>query len=211
MKKFFTLCMGLIAALAMQAQSDFPLQFADKDGNIIADGTTLNITTYEADDFGGVQMPSGLYVKNISNEKVQGGGEYTIQSISNGAFQTCFPNNCVSKESVGTYTTGNGEFAAGVPKNMMTEWLPMADGSCQVVYQLVVFNQNPLTKEWSKDTSKIGPTVTLNFTYSTAGISIVEAGNDTKGKAAYYDLSGRRIEKPAKGLYIVNGRKVVIK
>ena len=45
----------------------------------------------------------------------------------------------------------------------------------------------------------------------TAGISIVEAGNGTKGKAAYYNLSGRRIAKPAKGLYIVNGRKVVIK
>ena len=30
MKKSFTLFMGLVAALAAQAQSDFPLQFADK-------------------------------------------------------------------------------------------------------------------------------------------------------------------------------------
>ena len=44
MKKIFTLFMGLVAALAAQAQSDFPLQFADKDGNIIADGTVLNLT-----------------------------------------------------------------------------------------------------------------------------------------------------------------------
>ena len=77
MKKLFTLCIGLVAALAIQAQSDFPLQFADKDGNIIADGTTLDITAYETDDFGDVQMPSGLYVKNTSGEAVQGGGEYT--------------------------------------------------------------------------------------------------------------------------------------
>ena len=44
MKKFFTLCCGLFAALAIQAQNDFPLQFADKNGNVITDGTTLNIT-----------------------------------------------------------------------------------------------------------------------------------------------------------------------
>ena len=43
------------------------------------------------------------------------------------------------------------------------------------------------------------------------GIDITEVGNGTKGKPAYYDLSGRRIAKPAKGLYVVNGRKVVIK
>ena len=27
----------------------------------------------------------------------------------------------------------------------------------------------------------------------------------------YYDLSGRRVMNPTKGLYIVNGRKVIIK
>ena len=27
----------------------------------------------------------------------------------------------------------------------------------------------------------------------------------------YYDLSGRRVEKPTKGIYIVNGKKVVVK
>ena len=26
-----------------------------------------------------------------------------------------------------------------------------------------------------------------------------------------YDLQGRRVEKPTKGLYIVNGKKIVIK
>jgi len=41
-----------------------------------------------------------------------------------------------------------------------------------------------------------------------SGIDNVPAvGTDTTG--AVYDLSGRRIIKPAKGIYIINGKKVV--
>ena len=31
------------------------------------------------------------------------------------------------------------------------------------------------------------------------------------GKGEYYDLQGREVAQPAKGLYIVNGKKVIIK
>ena len=33
----------------------------------------------------------------------------------------------------------------------------------------------------------------------------------SKGEGVYYDLQGRRVAQPAKGLYIVNGKKVIIK
>ena len=33
----------------------------------------------------------------------------------------------------------------------------------------------------------------------------------SKGEGVYYDLQGRRVAQPTKGLYIVNGKKVVIK
>lgn len=36
-------------------------------------------------------------------------------------------------------------------------------------------------------------------------------GNESNDKAAIYDLGGRRVEKAQKGLYIVNGKKVIIK
>ncbi len=32
-----------------------------------------------------------------------------------------------------------------------------------------------------------------------------------EGETVYYDLSGRRVEHPTKGIYIINGKKVVIK
>ena len=47
------------------------------------------------------------------------------------------------------------------------------------------------------------------------GIQAVESGNlfpaFSQGEGAIYDLQGRRVTQPTKGLYIVNGKKVVIK
>ena len=43
----------------------------------------------------------------------------------------------------------------------------------------------------------------------TTGINTVQ-GSELKVKG-YYDLSGRRVAQPTKGLYIVNGKKVIIK
>ena len=173
MKKFFTLCFGFLTALAVQAQSDFPVQFADADGNIIADGTTLELTAFEVDIFGGVEMPSTLFAKNTSSDNVQIGGIYSISSMANGAFQTCFPENCVQKSAVGSYTTESGVIVGGDLKDMKTEWLPDAEGTCVVAYQLATFKQNPITKAWMVD--KKGPTVTLNFTYDPTGITTTEA------------------------------------
>ena len=209
MKKIFTLCVGLFAALALQAQSDFPLHFVDKNGNEIADGSTLIITDWIDDGFGGIMVPSGLAVKNTSDAEVQCAGAFTVRSISNGAFQSCFPMNCMQARTVGDYTTQNGAMAAGDLKNMQTEWLPDPDseGTCTVVYQLITYKQNPITKQWTVD--KYGPTVTMNFAYGTTGINNAPTSNAQRSTC--YDLMGRRVSKPAKGVYIINGRQVVIK
>lgn len=44
-----------------------------------------------------------------------------------------------------------------------------------------------------------------------SGIMTTNLTNDTNSVGAWYDLQGRKVTKPTKGLYIVNGRKVVIK
>ena len=50
----------------------------------------------------------------------------------------------------------------------------------------------------------------LSFDYNTGtGIVETENGNVETGNAAIYDLSGRRVQKAQKGLYIVNGKKVI--
>ena len=45
---------------------------------------------------------------------------------------------------------------------------------------------------------------------TTAGIEEVATPKTNNG-AVYYDLQGRRVEKPNRGIYIVNGKKVIIK
>ena len=43
------------------------------------------------------------------------------------------------------------------------------------------------------------------------GIRSIDNGKQSVKNGAFYDLSGRRVENPQHGLYIVNGKKVVIK
>ena len=43
------------------------------------------------------------------------------------------------------------------------------------------------------------------------GIDFVQTDTRFSGQRVIYDLSGRRVVNPTKGLYIVDGRKVVIR
>ena len=45
----------------------------------------------------------------------------------------------------------------------------------------------------------------------TTGIKTVESSKLNVESSIIYDLQGRQVTNPTKGLYIVNGRKVVIK
>ena len=53
--------------------------------------------------------------------------------------------------------------------------------------------------------------LTLSFRNGITGISERVSMKDVFGDNTYYNLSGQRVEKPTKGLYIVNGKKVFIK
>lgn len=50
----------------------------------------------------------------------------------------------------------------------------------------------------------------FSFDEETTGIDGVK-GQKEDVRGVYYDLQGRRVEHPTKGLYIVNGKKVIIK
>ena len=213
MKKNITLLFCLLANLAVQAQTVFPLQFVDKDGQVIPDGTELNITDYEVDEFfGDIQMPVNVWVKNVSTGIVQGGGTFTIQAISNGWFQTCFPMFCMRKSGTGTFSTDSGAFDPGQSTSLQTEWLPDDEGVCVVTYRLQTFRQNPNNNKWMVDAD--GPQVTLKFFNGTTAI---KRPTTARNGGEVYDLSGRKIFKDQcsmlnglkKGIYIINGKKVL--
>ncbi len=52
---------------------------------------------------------------------------------------------------------------------------------------------------------------TMSFDGFETGISDDVKSQKLNGDGAVYDLSGRRVEKPRKGMYIENGRKVIVK
>lgn len=51
----------------------------------------------------------------------------------------------------------------------------------------------------------------MNFGDETTGIKTIGNASVTTGSSAVYDLQGRRVENPTHGLYIVNGKKVMVK
>ena len=58
--------------------------------------------------------------------------------------------------------------------------------------------------------SASAPILNLDFGGETTGINAVN-GSEFKVNGEYYNLAGQRVANPTKGLYIVNGKKVIIK
>ncbi len=68
------------------------------------------------------------------------------------------------------------------------------------------------TGEGNLDTSDPGAQLSAGYRFDFSGFTGVESVEaEGAENAVYYDLSGRRVENPVKGIYIVNGRKVLIK
>ena len=55
--------------------------------------------------------------------------------------------------------------------------------------------------------------IALVFDDETTGIEAIDVTPETvkEGAREYYNLNGQRVMNPGKGLYIVNGKKVIMK
>ena len=60
-------------------------------------------------------------------------------------------------------------------------------------------------------TSNGASELVLDFGGETTGIMSVDNGQLTVDSSEVYNLNGQRVAQPTKGLYIVNGKKVIIK
>ena len=206
MKKFFTLIffsLWMNATVSSQSLNN-GYAFTDAAGNAYST-ETITCNQAEDDGFGMVEIPSGLYIKNIdADEGTKVAVQANITKMDNGRVQLCFPVNCISYSSTGEQKmTETAEIAKGEVKNLQTEWLPEAEGTCTVVYTATVYSG--FVKKGTFD-------ITVNYQYGAAGISSTIV-NPVKPQATY-DLSGRRLAMGKRGLCIVrmpNGtmRKVV--
>lgn len=80
----------------------------------------------------------------------------------------------------------------------------IADGNYPVILKNVKLTETDISKFYV--TEEVETTMTVSSGPPT-GISEV----DKRRNDIYYDLQGRRIKIPSKGLYIVNGKKVIVK
>lgn len=195
MKKLFTLSLFLLTSAWTMAQDSNTFQFVDKEGNVVADGTTINRSELVDDPFGEYYISTGLYVKNTTGDKVNMRVAYQIETMDNGEFQICFPVNCVRKSVTGSYTTTSGSLDAGTVSNLQCEWFPVAYGSCRARLTIEVLNALG-----SKTAD--GPTVTVAFNYADPS-GIVGIHHASAVPQQYFSADGREENRPLRGLNII--------
>ena len=69
----------------------------------------------------------------------------------------------------------------------------------------------PTNKAYLEFDEEINGAPVLSLDSNTTGISTLNVERETLNNNSYYMLDGRRVAQPTKGLYIVNGKKVIIK
>lgn len=215
MKKLLMSCVALLMGTVMFAQgADNTFQFLKTDGTVVADGETIICNNVEKSDFDEILIPSGLNIRNTTGSVAYCAVDFTITEMQGGMFQICFPLNCIAKFETGAYETGAGAVAAGITKDLATEWLPDEGkyGTCTVIYQAKVMERNGNTYTLKAR----GPKITVRYEYNNPnGVYGVETSGE-KSVTAYYNLSGRRMPVAQKGLNLVKYsdgtvRKIIVK
>lgn len=87
-------------------------------------------------------------------------------------------------------------------------WHPMSDGSSLKPFRIYMKIENRDGTPFQPAASEAGIRIRVAGEDNATGIAETESDN---GKAEIYDIAGRRVQNPAKGIYVVNGKKTVIK
>lgn len=162
------------------------------------EGTTLNFT-----DATEIKAGKPVMIKTSSTDT-----EYTIEN----AWLPGTELTGVSKENGDVKYTFTGTYAeeelAGKKFTLINgKYFYNYDGTESTVkaksFRAYFLNETP---ETAAAKSKI---IGFNLDGDTTGISEIKAGSKNDGKM--FDMQGRRVLSPAKGLYIQNGKKVIVK
>ena len=109
--------------------------------------------------------------------------------------------------------TGADDVSTNKMKGSATATTAIAEGEGYIlvdgVFQPSLAGDLPAGKAYLNVAVSSAPVLNLNFGDDTTGIKVIDNGQLTIDN--YYNLAGQRVTQPTKGLYIVNGKKVVIK
>lgn len=225
MKRFYTLALGLMmGATTLFAQKTTDLQFVTINEDKVETGVVKDGAIIDATEETPLGITSGLALKNVSGSAQKNLLCFEILEIDNGNITCCF-NVCKNYTDLGkNYQPEfvmDGEYymansfkvlESGEFKDLQTEWAAASKGKCVVkftAYQGVV-DEEISDSQWQAYNLVEGPSVTVNFLNGvpSTGISNIE-NKDVDNN--YYDLAGRKVAKPTKGIYVKNNKKVIVK
>ena len=209
MKRVFISAIAALLCIGASAQSDLTtFQVVDKNGNVVADGATLEFSETEVLN-GALQIPTGLSVKNTTGTDQAIGIDINLSKIDNGNFSCCFPSSCTDVSKAGEYKDYNapGILEAGETKEILTEWIPQTYGKCTATLQFKV--HTIVEKELfgikipePGDFKAYAQKITVNFEYKDpAGINDLSSDNNAK-VVSRYNANGTRVSSDFKGLAI---------
>ena len=171
-------------------------------------------------------ITSGIAVKNVSGSAQKVVIKFELVELDNGSFSCCFGGNCNPYKELGTYYKPeliyDGEYIssktflesvckANEIMDIESHWEPKSKGKCVVKFTAYkgVVDEEISDSEWQAYYLVEGPSVTVNFLNGVpSSISNIE-NKDVDNN--YYDLAGRKVAKPTKGIYVKNNKKVVVK
>lgn len=226
MKKIFTLFVALFCTVAMFAQDTKGMfEFADKNGNVVPNGSTLTKTEVEKSGKR-LQINTGLFVKpvkpELNGEKLGVKMRVEVESIDHGTIQYCLLGQCMVASEKGTFYSSS-DFVKTLD-DLATEWFMGTDkagnplkGEATVKLTLVACKKVSLGLndfgieefEWQEvgDCSSVTVKFVCDGTTAINGV----ADNTNATVVARYAADGTRLSAPQKGLNIVklsNGKTV---
>lgn len=233
MKKIFTLCVALFAAVSMFAQETKGMfEFATADGTVVPSGSVITKSDVEdhTDPEEGVdnmQIPTGLWIKpvktELNGEKLCVKLRVDVEKIDHGSINFCLLGNCKPVMREGTYES-NGGFVDQLD-DIQTEWMIGNDeetdkamyGEAKAKLTLVVCRKVSQGKDqfgieqFKYEDVGESSTVTVKFVYNEKSTGINGISNADATVVARYAADGTRLSAPQKGLNIVklsNGKTV---
>ena len=230
MKKLYTIMAAmLLCAANLSAQENGYVQFVEKNAAgeyvTLADGATVTRTTLVEDDMGMGDdfISSGLFVKNTSGDALQAYLDINIETMPFGTHSICYKGACLKQDATGEYTypasvfssKGNVMNVTGLAKDeiqdLLAEWICGAkEGKTIIKYTVHACQQDGTElvfiagKPSNKPIYKVveSKTVTVNYLYDPTGAGIDGVKADKAVRTEYLDITGKRIQEPANGLYI---------
>lgn len=230
MKRFYTLALGLMmGATTLFAQKTTDLQFVTITGErdeAVETGTVKDGAAIDATEETFQGIASGVALKNVSGSAQKVVIKFELVELDNGSFSCCFGGNCNPYKELGTYYKPeliyDGEYIssetflksvckANEIMDIESHWESKSKGKCVVKFTAYkgVVDEEISDSEWQAYYLVEGPSVTVNFLNGVpSSISNIE-NKDVDNN--YYDLAGRKVAKPTKGIYVKNNKKVVVK